>query len=356
MPATTYTFRKIADELEAQIALGRFRPGEAIPPISQLCGTYDVAPMTVRRAVSQLCASGRLVTRPGKGTFVAASCPLEGVVLVTNFQIEHDRVWMAQRDALVGAQEACNAAKIPIIAVPSHESLSKYTHRSYGFLLVPAGPQDKDLARWVDALSRARLPFVCAGVDNGWDNYLYPDGVAASRLALEHLYGLGHRRVLLMPRIGMTGRPRFSPVSLKNAPDLQVDFYPYATDRGAKATAAQVARVLDDALARADRPTGLFIGPDEPVHMALDHLRERGMRVPKALSLVGYCRRAYAEWNGVRITRVDNPHRKVVFRAVQELIRMGAGGGYAPGRMAIEPDFFDGETCAPVPAQVAAVG
>ncbi|HRU06073.1 MAG TPA: GntR family transcriptional regulator [Candidatus Brocadiia bacterium] len=346
MTTTAYTFRKVAEELEAQIVQGRFKPGDAIPPIRELCGIYDVAPMTVRRALAELCASGRLVTRPGRGTFVAERCPLEAVVLVVDFRVLHEQVRRAQWDVLVGAQTACKEAEIPLITVSSNENIAKYARKTYGLLLMPAESQDREVKPWLDAAVKARLPYVCAGTDNGWDNYLRPDPNAASRLALEYLYRLGHRHVLLMPRIGLTGPTRFACVKLENAPDLRVDFQPFPT-MSPKEMASEIAQSLDRALDSSSPPTALFIGPDEPAHMALDHLRERGTRVPEALSVLGYCRESFGVWNGRKITRVDNPHQKVAYRAVQELIKMGFGGGYAPGRIAVEPDFFEGETCAP---------
>ena len=345
MTTATYTFRRIADELDAQIVEGRFRPGGAIPPIRELCETYGVAPMTVRRALAELCASGRLVTRPGRGTFVAERCPLEAVVLVADFRVLHEWVRRAQWDVLVGAQAACKDAGIPLITLASDESIAKYARKPYGLLLMPADPQDKEVKPWLDAAVKARLPYVCVGMDTGWDNYLRPDPQAASRMAIEYLYGLGHRRVLLMPRIGLTGPTRFGCVKIENKPDLRVDFQPFPT-LASKEMAAEIARHLDRALDSPAPPTALFVGPDEPAHMALDHLQERGARVPSDLSFVGYCRQSFAEWRGRRITRVDNPHQKVAHRAVLELIKMSAGGGYAPGRLGVEPDFFEGETCA----------
>lgn len=46
------------------------QPGEKIPSEQELAAQYAVSPMTVRRAVQELIASGRIEGIPGRGTFV----------------------------------------------------------------------------------------------------------------------------------------------------------------------------------------------------------------------------------------------------------------------------------------------
>lgn len=55
----------------AEIAAGRFRPGEAILSERQLCEAYDISRTTVRQAIGRLVADGVLYHTKGKGTFVS---------------------------------------------------------------------------------------------------------------------------------------------------------------------------------------------------------------------------------------------------------------------------------------------
>lgn len=56
--------------LREQISDGRFRPGDRLPSESQLCKSFQVSPMTVRRAINVLLEQGVVSTAQGRGTFV----------------------------------------------------------------------------------------------------------------------------------------------------------------------------------------------------------------------------------------------------------------------------------------------
>ncbi len=56
--------------LRELIAHGVYRSGDRLPSESQLCKTYKVSPMTVRRAINTLIEKGVVSTAQGRGTFV----------------------------------------------------------------------------------------------------------------------------------------------------------------------------------------------------------------------------------------------------------------------------------------------
>ena len=74
-PFTLYY--QLREKLAKQIANHHWKPGEKIPSEAELCGTYDVSRITVRKAIEDLVRSGQLVKYQGKGTFV------------TNVSMEH---------------------------------------------------------------------------------------------------------------------------------------------------------------------------------------------------------------------------------------------------------------------------
>ncbi|MBI2422591.1 MAG: GntR family transcriptional regulator [Candidatus Hydrogenedentes bacterium] len=73
-------YRQIMQQIEAAIATGLLRPGEAMPPIRVLAQRLLINPNTVLRAYRELEASGLLKSRQGAGTVVSG----EGSPLATN--------------------------------------------------------------------------------------------------------------------------------------------------------------------------------------------------------------------------------------------------------------------------------
>jgi len=62
----------IADRLRTEIGQGRFKPGEQLPGHRALASIFGVSVGSVREALSMLISEGRIETRAGRGTFVAA--------------------------------------------------------------------------------------------------------------------------------------------------------------------------------------------------------------------------------------------------------------------------------------------
>jgi len=61
--------------IEAAVASGAIRPGDALPSERDLAQRVDVSRVTVRKAMQQLVQDGVLVQRHGSGTFVAPQTP-----------------------------------------------------------------------------------------------------------------------------------------------------------------------------------------------------------------------------------------------------------------------------------------
>lgn len=69
----TPMYSQIVEQVTAKILAGDWRPGQAIPSIRELAAGSKVSVITVKRAYLELEHAGIIVTRPGKGSFVAES-------------------------------------------------------------------------------------------------------------------------------------------------------------------------------------------------------------------------------------------------------------------------------------------
>lgn len=61
---------QLVNALSHAIATGQYRAGDQLPTEAELRTTYDVSPMTVRRAINVLLDRGVVSTTRGRGTFV----------------------------------------------------------------------------------------------------------------------------------------------------------------------------------------------------------------------------------------------------------------------------------------------
>ena len=64
-------YLQIMDQVRRRIAVGDWPPGHELPSIRALAAATRVSVITVKRAYFDLEREGVIVTRPGRGTFVA---------------------------------------------------------------------------------------------------------------------------------------------------------------------------------------------------------------------------------------------------------------------------------------------
>jgi len=160
------------------------------------------------------------------------------------------------------------------------------TRQVAGLVITSAETDDPML----DAAQKIGLPVVL--VNRGLDERRFSSVVNDDResvgLVLEHLYGLGHRRMahLAGPATSSTGRARKAAfvelvARLAGAQGIVVDATAFNRDAGFQATRQLLAR-------KGKRPTAIFAGNDLLAVGALDALRQAGLRVPDEMSVVGH--------------------------------------------------------------------
>jgi len=69
-------YLQLMEQIKQRIAVGDWPAGQAIPSIRQLAADLQISVITVKRAYLELERDGVIVTRQGKGSFVADSAGL----------------------------------------------------------------------------------------------------------------------------------------------------------------------------------------------------------------------------------------------------------------------------------------
>jgi len=192
----------------------------------------------------------------------------------------------------------------------------------------------------------------CAPVVNGCEftpsiavPSVHIDNAKAAYEAMDHLYGLGHRR------IGIVTGPLISPLSqdrltgtmlrakeagLQSA--LTVLTGEFTIDSGAEAAV----QLLD----KTDRPTALFCFSDEMAIGAMTTLRRRGLNVPLDVSVVGFDDIRFARHFNPPLTTVAQPMREIGEGCVRLLLEILRGHTIAPVSLTLPHQFIVRETTA----------
>ncbi len=139
-------------------------------------------------------------------------------------------------------------------------------------------------SRLVETLDAAGFPFVVIdGVPGGHAASFDVDDAEGTRLGLEHLRSLGHRRIAYVagPQTLHSGRERLQ-AFLRAWEDGEplVAQGDYTIDSGCAA--------LHELFSRGERPTALLCANDEMAAGAMRAARVAGLHVPSDLSIVGF--------------------------------------------------------------------
>ena len=73
-------YRQLVEQVRREVMLGRFAPGDQLPPLREVVEALAINPNTVVKAYAELEHEGLVVRRQGMGTFVA-SAPPAGVLV-----------------------------------------------------------------------------------------------------------------------------------------------------------------------------------------------------------------------------------------------------------------------------------
>ena len=151
------------------------------------------------------------------------------------------------------------------------------------------------------------------------------DNLQGARLAVEHLLGLGHRRIGMV-----TGRPDLISGELRErgyrealtAAGLAVEEQLLEAGGFEFEPAKQAARAL---LSLPDRPTAVFAANDLSALATVDAAAELGLDVPGQLSVVGFDNVPESALASPSLTTVDQPIRQMGRDALTMLVALIAG-------------------------------
>jgi len=205
----------------------------------------------------------------------------------------------------------------------------------------------------LDAVRRERFPFVLVnrGSRVAADLSVEVDNERAAASVVDHLVGLGHRRIghIAGPLSTTTGAERaagFRDALRAHRLAASTEFVVEAEAYAEAAGYAAAKRVL------AARPTAIFAANDLLLLGALRAAREAGLSVPTDLSLVGVNDIPLAALIDPPLTTVRVPQREMGELAVGMLIALLEGRPVPAARVRLDTTLIvRGSTAAPVTAR-----
>jgi LacI family transcriptional regulator len=316
--------------------------GVSVPTVSRvLNGRTDVAAGTRERVENLLSAHGyvRRASRQRPG----------GAALIDLVFNDIDSPWAVE--LLRGVEESTHAAGVGMVVSAVHkrpastrqwlQNLRARTSDGVIFVLAGPGPASTELQRLgvpvviVDPAGNASADTPTIGATN----------YAGGRNATEHLIKLGHRRIgliagprdLLCSRARLDGyRAALDEAGIGDELIVQGDFTH-------KSGFAGLGRLLDEP----GRPTAVFAASDTMALGAYEAARQRGLRIPDDLSIVGFDDLPESRWASPPLTTVRQPLVEMGALAARTLLRLARGESIDVPRVELVTELVVRDSTAP---------
>lgn len=212
-----------------------------------------------------------------------------------------------------------------------------------GLIVSPVDPSDPFWMELVDSLAVVSIGDSLAGAAAVGEVVF--DNRAGVRSALEHLRDIGHRRIAVLRPPGSPTNDRPAELFvIAEAERLQLDVE-VVTARYELHEATHLARSV---LLDANRPTAVFCFSDSIAYGVYAAARELEIRIPEALSVIGYDDHPISALLSPPLTSFFWGTERLVEVAVGMLLGAIDGNSSAPRRVVIEPELRDrGSTARP---------
>ncbi|MCY7417408.1 MAG: GntR family transcriptional regulator [Chloroflexi bacterium] len=305
---------QIRDEIGRRIASGELQKGDRIPSLREMCTEFGVSSITARRALLDLLNEGIVERRGGLGAFVTGLKRRARIAIVIIGYSEGS--WRENSGSfgqLVGGIASATWEQDALLSVlpindPTNapEALRQllHDHPVDGLLLRVAGDVDWRVVDIPTELSVSTVLIKRTPPVSGVPAVL-PDARRAGELAVDHLVGLGHRRIGLITATAATDTYR----------DHKAGFIAALQRHGIRIGRELVSEVpsvfgehrraaAERLLSLPERPTALVTNADFLALGAYEVAAAHGLVIPDDLSVVSFDDMEFAQHLNPPLTTV----------------------------------------------------
>ncbi len=348
-------FQALADELRRGILAGTWAAGAKLPTEAKLAAETGLSLTTVRRAFDDLVQARIVVRRQGAGSFVAGRQPVRGRtklavgVLLPDTQLYYPRV-------LQGIEETLSAQGVGLqLSTYNYEPEREDAGIDFlidsgvdGLILVPTLGGINDPQQRVRELAALNVPVVLLErslMDLGPGDrteHVCSDHQGGAYDAVQHLIGLGHRRVALLTRTQTPTEPAIVAGYERSAKDFgfaPLVFPVLKRDWEAGATERLLAGLRDAHI------TAALVFGDREATLLEAAARRAGVSIPEDLALVSYDDEL-ADLAEVPLTAVAPAKHRMGRMAAEILLRRLVEGDDCPiHQVRLRPRLVIRESC-----------
>lgn len=359
-------YSMVKDHILNWINDGTVKPGEKIPPESELVHSFGVSRHTIRQAVGELVNEGYLYREQGSGTYCSHVLPNpipETIERISNGKnIGVITTYMSDYifPSIIRGIESHLASKGYTLTLSctdndverERQCLEMMIDRQIDGLIVEptkSSNYNPNIKYYLE-LEQQHIPYLMI---NQFYSQLVPahlimDDEKGGFLAAEHLIKLGHERILGLFKTDdlqgvhrMSGFIRaFREYGLPLEPELIVT---YTTEDMVPSFYDSIGYFFENA---EERPSAIVCYNDQLALSVLDQLRKLHLSVPQDISLVGYDDSILAVATEVKLTSVLHPKQELG-RAAAEWIIAAVEKQEAPPSHIYEPELIIRNSTAP---------
>ncbi len=323
---------KVKDYLISMINSG-MRQGDLLPSFSEIAERLHVSKMTVVRVVYILEAMDILYRVQGKGTFVGSKSEAYKKVIpyyhyVPNEQNRkpvitflspflYDDPFMAE--ITKGVEDGIDHNKYDLVKrhiwiqkCREDQVIRDAARKSTGIILIPSYPLE--MQKVIRELVRKNYPLVLL---DQWPTGLSCNSVSADNedavlLGMEHLYSLGHRKIVFI-----------SEMDNNSSINDRINAYSYFMRSKGLLEQVIIGKAalykLFTETRKTERPSALFAYCDYYAREIATMLQQLGLHIPEDVSLMGFDNNSVPQENQLLLTTLQQPKYKIGRKAARLL-------------------------------------
>lgn len=334
-------YLQIKNEILARIRSAEYPPGSLLKTEMELCATYDVSRVTVRKALKELVEDGWLERRSGSGTFIrersdrtARKNNLLGLV-VTRIQVEFVGSIIAGFE-----EQALGEGRLTVLCAsgddPEVELRSIDELVASGVRCIAAVPCDESrLSEREQVLQEAGVSLVLIDrepeLSIGYD-YIGSDNYGGAYSAVRHLYNQGFRTVTFVAyKSNMSSIRQRIEGYLQAAKDFSIEAFEYSNGEELRGYYEYRHRIFIENLRdhiqelKAHIPFGIVAVNDFIALECIRLLKEEGIKVGEEAGVVGFDNTPEGAFASPPLTTVVQNAKLIGMDAAKHLIARLSG-------------------------------